>query len=192
MAKINPLYENPIDNFIVFEFCEPVSNFLNTMNVSPNMITTIGVLSSLLCAYFLYTKKIYFFIIFYIFAYYCDCLDGYMARKYNKQTVFGDYYDHMTDIIQMCAVFVILIYKYNFLEHRNIFIVTLLLFIIFAITQGCQEKLMGHNTSEILGITKKMCPGKFKQNISIFKLIGSGTIIFYVMFLSYYLWLKEN
>ena len=64
--------------------------------------------------------------------------------------------------------------------------------IIFAITQGCQEKLMGNNTSEILGITKQMCRNNLKKNISFLKLFGSGTVIFYVMFLCYYLWLKHE
>lgn len=192
MAKINPVYENPIDNFIVFELCEPISNFLNSINITPNIITTFGVISSLIGAYFLYKYKIYPFIFFYLFAYFCDCLDGYMARKYNKQTKFGDYYDHITDIIQMGLIIIILIYRYNIFEYKSISIVTLIIIIIFAITQGCQEKLMGNNTSEILGITKKMCPEKFKKNISLFKIFGSGTIILYVMFLSYYLWLKIN
>ena len=192
MAKINPIYENPVDNFIVFELCEPISDFLNNINISPNMITTIGVFSSLLGAYFLYTKKIYLFIFFYLFAYFCDCLDGYIARKYKKETIFGDYYDHITDVIQMILIIFILVYKYNILKYKSITIVTLILIIIYAITQGCQEKLMGNNTSEILGITKKMCPEKIKTNISLFKLFGSGTVIFYVMFLSYYLWFKSK
>ena len=156
------------------------------------MITTIGVFSSLLGAYFLYTKKIYLFIFFYLFAYFCDCLDGYIARKYKKETIFGDYYDHITDVIQMILIIFILVYKYNILKYKSITIVTLILIIIYAITQGCQEKLMGNNTSEILGITKKMCPEKIKTNISLFKLFGSGTVIFYVMFLSYYLWFKSK
>ena len=190
MAKINPVYENPFDNFIVFELCEPISDFLNYKKITPNIITTVGVTSSLIGAYFLYEYKIYLFIFFYLFAYFCDCLDGYMARKYNKQTKFGDYYDHVTDIIQMGLIFLILVYRYSIFQHKNISILTLVVIIIFAITQGCQEKLMGGNTSEILGITKKMCPENFKRNISLFKIFGSGTIILYVMFLSYYLWSK--
>lgn len=192
MAKINPVYENPFDNFIVFELCEPISDFLNSKKITPNIVTTIGVISSLIGAYFLYEHKIYLFILFYLFAYFCDCLDGYMARKYNKQTKLGDYYDHVTDIIQMALIFLILVYRYNIFKYKNVTILTLVIIIIFAITQGCQEKLMGNNTSDILGITKKMCPENFKRNISLFKLFGSGTIILYVMFLSYYLWLKNK
>tara|TARA_Y100000991_G_C21949145_1_gene338900 strand:- start:943 stop:1524 length:582 start_codon:yes stop_codon:yes gene_type:complete len=192
MAKINPKHENPIDNFIVFETCSPISEYLNKNHITPNMITTVGLISSLGGAYFLYNYKIYAFIILYLIAYFCDCLDGYMARKYNLQTIFGDYYDHITDIIQMGLIFFIIIYRYDVFKHQTLCIITLILMIIFAITQGCQEKLMGNNTSEILGITKKMCGNNFKKNISFLKLFGSGTFIFYVMFLCYYLWLKHE
>ena len=115
-----------------------------------------------------------------------------MARKYNKETVFGDYYDHVTDIIQMTLILFIIIYRYDLFKHKSLCIITLILMIIFATTQGCQEKLMGNNTSEILGITKKMCRNNIKRNISFLKLFGSGTVIFYIMFLCYYLWLKHE
>lgn len=192
MAKINPTYENPIDNFIVFELCSPISEYLHNKNITPNIITTVGLFSSLTSAYFLYNYKIYLFMVFYSLAYFCDCLDGYMARKYNQETSFGDYYDHITDIIQMGIILFIIVTRYNFIENRIIFIITLILLLIFATTQGCQEILMGNNTSEILGVTKKMCPNRFKKKISLLKLFGSGTVIFYVMFLCYYLWLKHR
>ena len=51
----------------------------------------------------------------------------------------------------------------------------------------CKEHWKDHNC-----VTKKMCPENFKRNISLFKIFGSGTIILYVMFLSYYLWSKNK
>ena len=64
------------------------------------MITTVGFASSLLGSYYLYNYKIWKFVL-YTFAYLCDCMDGYMARKYKLETKFGDYYDHVTDVVQM-------------------------------------------------------------------------------------------
>ena len=192
MAKINPKYENPIDNFIVFELCEPISDYLYNKKITPNMITTVGFISSLLGSYSLYNYKIYHFIPLYLFSYFCDCLDGFMARKYSLETKFGDYYDHITDILQMVLILFILVYRYNAFNNTKIIIFTLILMIIYSITQGCQEILMGSNTSDIIGVTKKMCSNKIKAQIEIIKLFGSGTIIFYILFLSYYLWLKKN
>lgn len=192
MAKINPKYENPIDNFIVFELCEPISDYLYNQKITPNIITTIGFISSLLSSYFLYQYKIYIFIPLYLFAYFCDCLDGFMARKYNLETKFGDYYDHITDIFQTVIVLFIFIYRYSFLNFRKTVIFTLFLMILFSITQGCQEKLMGKNTSDIIGVTKKMCSKNFKRQIDFIRVFGSGTIIFYILFLAYYLWVKKS
>ena len=192
MAKINPKYENPIDNFIVFELCEPISDYLYNQKITPNIITTIGFISSLLSSYFLYKYKIYIFIPLYLFAYFCDCLDGFMARKYNLETKFGDYYDHITDIFQTVIVLFIFIYRYSFLNFRKTVIFTLFLMILFSITQGCQEKLMGKNTSDIIGITKKMCSKSFKRQIDFIRVFGSGTMIFYILFLAYYLWVKNH
>ena len=128
----------------------------------------------------------------YLFAYFCDCLDGFMARKYNLETKFGDYYDHITDIFQTVIVLFIFIYRYSFLNFRKTVIFTLFLMILFSITQGCQEKLMGKNTSDIIGVTKKMCSKNFKRQIDFIRVFGSGTIIFYILFLAYYLWVKKS
>jgi phosphatidylglycerophosphate synthase len=192
MAKINPKYENPIDNFIVFDLCEPISDYLYNHKITPNIITTIGFISSLLSSYFLYQYKIYIFIPLYLFAYFCDCLDGFIARKYNLETKFGDYYDHITDIFQTIIILFIFIYRYSFFNFRKTVIFTLFLMILFSITQGCQEKLMGKNTSDIIGITKKMCSKNFKRQIDFIRIFGSGTMIFYILFLAYYLWLKNH
>ena len=37
--------------------------------------------------------------ILYLTRYIFDCIDGFYARKYNMTTVFGDWYDHISDIL---------------------------------------------------------------------------------------------
>jgi len=34
----------------------------------------------------------------YLISYMFDCWDGYYARKYNMESKFGDYYDHVSDM----------------------------------------------------------------------------------------------
>ena len=188
MAKIDPKYENPIDNFIVFKICEPLSDDLHRRNITPNMITTVGFASSLLGSYYLYNYKIWKFVLLYTFAYLCDCMDGYMARKYKLETKFGDYYDHVTDVVQMILVLYILWTRYDLLKYKKMVIISSMLLLMYMTTQGCQEILMGNNTSDILGITKNMCSDRIKDYIECIRHFGSGTVIFYVLFLSYYLW----
>ena len=52
--------------------------------------------------------------------YYFDCIDGPMARKYNMVTVFGDYYDHGTDIICFTLVnyYYFTLYNFSFSNFR--------------------------------------------------------------------------
>ena len=66
-----------------------------------------------------------------------------------------------------------------------------MLLVMYMTTQGCQEILMGNNTSDILGITKNMCSNRIREYIECIRHFGSGTVIFYVLSLSYYLWDKH-
>ena len=188
-AKIEKKYENPIDNFFVHNLCEPVSHTLNKLNVTPNIITTLGFISSLLGSYFLYNFIFYYFMPLYTFAYYCDCLDGYMARKYELSSNFGDYYDHFTDITQIIIFSYVIIYRYNILEHRKLILICVIMFVLLIITQGCQEKIMDKkNNSAILSSYKNMCPDSFKKQIKYLRIFGAATTNFFFMFVAYYLW----
>jgi len=187
--KINPKYENPIDNFIVLTLCEAVSNILYKYKITPNIITIVGVIFAIIGAYFLYKYNIKYFIVFNLLAYYCDCLDGYMARKYNQATKLGDYLDHITDMLQNILLIYILVKKYNLFKYKKICIISIVLFILLLITQGCQEKIMDEmNNSEILSIAKRICHNKFEKNINVLRFFGAGTYQLYVIILSYYLW----
>lgn len=43
--------------------------------------------------------------------YFLDCLDGYYARKYNKCTLFGCWFDHLNDILSSVIFFGLVLYK---------------------------------------------------------------------------------
>ena len=188
-AKMEKKYENPIDNFFVHNLCEPVSDTLNKLNITPNIITTIGFISSLLGSYFLYNFNIYYFMLLYTFAYYCDCLDGYMARKYNKSTKFGDYYDHFTDITQIIIFVYVILKKYNITKYPAIIMVSIFMFLMLLITQGCQEKIMNtKNNSDILSSYKNLCPDSFKKQIKFLRIFGAATTNFFFMGVAYYVW----
>ena len=141
-AKIAKKFENPIDNFIVHQLCEPVSETLYKHKIYPNIITIIGFILAKFGFICLYYYKIYHFMIFNILAYYCDCLDGFIARKYKQQTKFGDYLDHITDLLQVLAIIYILIMRYNIIQFPKLISISLTIIILFCMAQGCQERLM--------------------------------------------------
>jgi phosphatidylglycerophosphate synthase len=190
--KIDRKFENPIDNFILDYICEPLSIICYSNNITPNTITLIGVINALVSYWFLYNYKIHYFILFFMFAYICDCLDGYLARKYNIESYFGDLFDHITDILQYILLIVILIKKYNFLKYNKLIILSICFIILMFITQGCQEKIMNqNNNSQILSNFKKICSSSIEAKINILRFFGAGTTQLYSILLSYYLWSQK-
>ena len=87
--------------------------FWKNLNVTPNILTTFGLISSVTCLYALINRKTFLAIIMLCLRWYFDYADGLMARKYKMVTVIGDYYDHITDIVfTLGFIFVILLSKY--------------------------------------------------------------------------------
>jgi phosphatidylglycerophosphate synthase len=188
-AKIAKKYENPIDNFIVHQLCEPVSETLYKYKITPNIITIIGFIFAIFGLIGLYHYKIYHFMIFNVLAYYCDCLDGFMARKYKQTTKFGDYLDHITDILQVLGIIYVLFTRYKLIKFPKLIGVSMIMAILLFIVQGCQEQLMDQlNNSIVLSSFKTMCKKSMKNHINILRLFGAGTTQLFVLIISYYLW----
>ena len=97
MKKLPLKYENPFDNMI-YVFVEEISPYLYRAKLTPNMITTFGNVLSIIGLLNLWHRKYKEASIYFGVAYVMDCVDGYLARKYNMVSKFGDYYDHVSDI----------------------------------------------------------------------------------------------
>ena len=103
--------------------------FWKNLNVTPNILTTFGLISSVTCLYALINRKTFLAIIMLCLRWYFDYADGLMARKYKMVTVFGDYYDHITDIIfTLGFIFVILLSKYPKKSNLKFVLIGLILF----------------------------------------------------------------
>ena len=175
MSKLPQKYENPIDNLIVKTFF--YDDFIHKLGITPNMITLFRI-SLFLYVYYNYNNKT--ILITYIFNYYLDCLDGYISRKYNQNTVLGDYLDHVSDLITSILLFYILFPTLNKLD--------ILIIITFIILQnihlGCQQKYHNKNTKnkETLDIFRNLC----FCDINISKYFGCGTFTLILSLYYYY------
>lgn len=111
MHKIPSKFENPVDNMIYYfvEFLAPV---FYKMGFTPNMITTLGNICTLIFIYYFLKKEFTFSAIFFFLSYFFDCLDGYVARSYNMTSEFGDFYDHISDGLKT-IIFILLLIKMN-------------------------------------------------------------------------------
>jgi phosphatidylglycerophosphate synthase len=177
MRKLDNRYENPVDVLIYNYFVEPTSDFHNNLGLTPNALTSISLILTLLSIYYIYKKNYILGAIFYFVGYFYDCLDGYNARKFNLVSKFGDLYDHASDIIK-----IILLYRVLY-ENNSKLLIKVLPFIIIGsiltvIHMSCQEIIHDKNESDTLTLFNPVCTkGKTHATnvIKYTKYFGSGT-----------------
>jgi len=180
MRKIPHIYENPFDD-IILNGVEYTAPFFYDNGFTPNMITTLSNITCILVIILLFKSNYWWAAFFLIISYYFDCLDGHIARSYNMTTVFGDYYDHISDVSKTIAVLISL-YIINPTKFYNI-IPFVIVFTIFGMIHiGCQEVYYNSNESESLEILQKLCPlpdnytiDQLEKTLSFTKYFGLGS-----------------
>ena len=120
--------------------------------------------------YNLYNGKICNAALFHFFSFVFDCTDGQYARKYNMVSKFGDYYDHVTDILGFIGLLTVAYSRYNINKRWMIFSIVLLIFVFtnFMRYMGYQEvfnKLRNSNytDSHSLNITEYLITCKDRK-----------------------------
>jgi phosphatidylglycerophosphate synthase len=187
--KISKEYENPID-YKLYELSEYVSEYLHNIKIftiTPNTITIFGIFISFLSIYALWNNYYIISITLLFFRHFLDCLDGYYARKYNMQSEFGDYLDHISDLFTFISIFLILLYKLKKIEKLVFLILTAFLSLISLIQIGCQEIIYDNKNDKNSSLkqTKKLC---FNTNFIHFtKYFANGTCIIILSFIIIYI-----
>ena len=185
MRKIKNQNDNFIDNILI-DVCEYISEYIHFLGFTPNIITTISLLFGLYTSVLLFKKMYYIACLFWLIAYFFDCLDGYIARKYKEISSFGDYYDHISDMIKLTTVLFTL-YSINSIKFYNIIgIIGIFGFLMIA-HLGCQEKQYSkskHESNSLL-FSKLLCPNRFFKNnnqsaLQFTKYFGCGTFNFII------------
>jgi phosphatidylglycerophosphate synthase len=77
------------------EIFGPIARFLAKIRISANMMTVISLLMGLTAVYFAFVAN-YLYVWFVILHFFCDILDGEIARL-TKPTIFGSWFDYFTD-----------------------------------------------------------------------------------------------
>jgi len=161
MSKI-PLNERCEADKLLYKFVEQTLSFWHNINFTPNMITTLGAISSYLSLNHFYKGNIKYSILFLLLRAYFDYTDGALARVYNQITKFGDYYDHIVDATFYIVLNILI---YNKFKNKKKSILILGILNIFSWNMlsifGCDEiKYNKINESDCLSITAKMCNKK--------------------------------
>ena len=139
--KLPEKYENPIDNILI-NIAEKLNPIFYRLGFNPNGITTLSLITGLLFNYYYLNSKYELSALMMTLSYFFDCMDGNFARTYKMQTKFGDYYDHIKDVIIM-LIFALILFIYKDIP-LNYKIIALLIAVImtFGVMMhvGCTEK----------------------------------------------------
>lgn len=184
MRKLPSYYENPFDDILI-NICDYFCPYFHKLGFTPNILTTISLLFCVVTIILLLKSYFYLAAAFFIISYFFDCMDGHFARKYNQVTKFGDYYDHITDVIKMISV-IYTLYYINSKIMTFLIIPMIILFILESMHMSCQEKY--HNKYDSIISFSTLCPNNKKYNpLNITRFFGCGTImLFYTIIIIYY------
>lgn len=188
MRKISRDCENPIDN-INIDMMDKTCGFFKKLHFTPNGITTLSLLFGILSLYFLYHYKVVLFGITYYISYLFDCLDGHYARKYKMVSKFGDFYDHIKDVIVVFGIFSVLYFRYCANPKAcTIFIIYIVVISILMIGHlGCQENIYKKKESATLSFSKTLCENDPISLIKFTRWFGCGSWIILLIIGIFYL-----
>lgn len=190
--KIHHDYENPFDNVFIDIAHSINKHMFRPLGLTPNMITTLSLLSGLASAWLFHSSYYMSSAAFFIIAYILDCADGNFARMYDMETVFGDYYDHFSDIFKVLALSIaIIIHRPLSVKIRiRFFLILAILVYLSSMHLGCQEHIYSPFSEEhFLAVFKSVCPNR--KYIRFTRYFGVGTqMIFIALFILFQLTLQ--
>jgi phosphatidylglycerophosphate synthase len=195
MRKISPKYENPLDNILI-DFCALLSPTFKIFNMTPNMITTLSMITGVYSIKEYVNKNYLNSAILYGLSYLFDCLDGFYARKYKMVTKFGDYYDHIKDITVIGVLLYLIFIKYY--NKKNILIPLILIILLFTcqLQISCQETLYDNKAEsdilQVLNLFPIFSKKKTQRILTVSRYVGLGTMNLFIIFSILYSRIIDN
>ena len=187
MHKLPTEKEGPID-IVFLTLTEWVTPLFHATGHTPNIITTYSLLMGLGAAYYLWKGYVGIFTALFLVSYLLDCVDGYMARRYNQETVFGDYYDHVSDIMKFLVTVYVFTLKYEWKLLLPVLLCIGVLLSISCVYLGCSQKYSkgaAMHKTETIDILMSFCSAE--DTIHWVKYCSSGTLMVAVVVWAIYL-----
>jgi len=186
MHKLPTDKEGPID-ILFLTLTEWITPFLHATGHTPNIITTYSLITGLASGYYLWKGYLGSFIALFLVSYLLDCVDGYMARRYNQITTFGDYYDHVSDIAKFLSILYVFIYKYPYRLLKPVFIIIGVILAISFVYLGCSQHHYRSSNSSISETLDFLIHFSNKDSIHWAKYCSTGTLAVSVVAAAIYL-----
>jgi CDP-diacylglycerol--glycerol-3-phosphate 3-phosphatidyltransferase len=156
----------------------PVVKLAMKLNLSPNAVTLIGLIITLLASYF-YAKG-YFRIagLILLLAGLCDAIDGEVARKANKVSKFGAFLDSTIDRFEEFFVFGGILFYYSMVRQDILLSIVVYLILLGSImTSYIRARAEGIGFSPTSGPMDR--PGRYIY-IVLFSIIAGSGVLFSV------------
>jgi phosphatidylglycerophosphate synthase len=184
--KITREQENPFDNIFI-DIAEWLNiNIFRPLNYTPNMITTMSLFLGVVSVALFHFQYYILSALVFTTAYILDCADGNYARRYNMETSFGDYYDHISDLSKGLLLLIAIIVHPIPIKVKQMFIFFLIVFLSLSLVHlGCQESVYNpdkHDKFDSLSSLKYLC-GTTENSLEYIKytrFFGTGTLIVYL------------
>jgi phosphatidylglycerophosphate synthase len=182
MRKIPRELDHPFENILV-DGAEIVSPYFRQLNFTPNMITTVSNVFSLLAVYCAYKRQFPAAAVLWIIGFFFDCVDGYYARKYKMVSEFGDLYDHISDVVIYILLWATLFWI-DVKLFALFFSINAFICIMMSVHLGCQEVYHNSDDSPALESSKRLCPANNKRELAeqmkYTRFFGPGTLACYI------------
>jgi len=156
----------------------PIVKLAMKLNLSPNAITLIGLIITLLASYF-YAKG-YFRIagLILLLAGLCDAVDGEVARKANKVSKFGAFFDSTIDRFEEFFVFGGILFYYSMVRQDILLSIVVYLILLGSVmTSYIRARAEGIGFSPTSGPMDR--PGRYIY-IVLFSIIAGCGVLFSV------------
>jgi hypothetical protein len=142
----NEDHEPFIDNNLFFPLADMLVDPLHSLGLTPNNVTIISTFFTMLTIYFLEKRNKKLAVASYLFGYILDCVDGKMARKYNKGSNLGMVLDNTSDTLSNFILVVYILYRFDLSQKNfNILIVLIILLFIFSYSYSLNEAILSYN-----------------------------------------------
>ena len=179
--KLPEFLECPLD-VLLLRFIDSHLDMVHRLGLTPNMVTLLSIMFGCLTAYMITQRKYNYAALLFLIAYYLDCVDGKLARKFGMQTDFGDALDHFGDLFKFTIVTYAL-YANNgrpLGRHQKFYKYILFIMSFFLFIQiGYQETIYNSEDSPTLALFRSLV--QYDKNpfetIKFTRYLGNGTFI---------------
>jgi phosphatidylglycerophosphate synthase len=178
--KLLDEHECPLD-IQLFKLINMQLDLFYNIGFTPNAVTTLSLIFGLFSAQQILVRNYKIAALLFFLAYYLDCVDGKLARKYNMVSKFGDVYDHVSDIVKVITVIWALIMSNKKKTTSKQWIFLILLFLLCfmqCIHLGYQEVIYNkHEETSTLNVLRKIVKNDKtpEETIRFTKYFGCGT-----------------